>query len=122
MHLHQSIAIRERQAFEDAARRFRHSFRWCLARSRTILSNCSRHVVGRPLILLELRQERDNILLTLFREKGVLEDTTVTDQEIEAYYNENIEPEDIATILDNKVLDSEGRTILVRFGNLFVCC
>jgi parvulin-like peptidyl-prolyl isomerase len=56
-----------------------------------------------------VRMEGDKILLTLFQEKGVLQDTIVTDQEIEAYYNDHI---DDYTILEQvKVqeiqLDSE---------------
>ncbi|MFC1682933.1 peptidylprolyl isomerase [Candidatus Zixiibacteriota bacterium] len=54
-------------------------------------------------IVERVRKERDNVLLTLFREQAVLQDTTVTEQEIETYYNEHI---DDYTILEQvKVLE-----------------
>jgi peptidyl-prolyl cis-trans isomerase C len=42
-----------------------------------------------PEIVEKLRQEKDSALLQTFREKGVPQDTTLTDGEVIAYYNEN---------------------------------
>ena len=44
-----------------------------------------------PEIVEKLRNEEDGALLQIFRQKGILQDTTVTDGEIIAYYNENSE-------------------------------
>ena len=42
-----------------------------------------------PEIVKKLRQEKDSALLQTFREKGVPQDTTLTDGEVLAFYNEN---------------------------------
>jgi len=44
-----------------------------------------------PEIIENLRAQEDRALLQIFRQKGVSQDTTVTDGEIIAYYNENSE-------------------------------
>jgi len=42
-------------------------------------------------IVERVRNERDKILLTLFREQSILQDTVVTEPDIEIYYNEHID-------------------------------
>jgi len=44
-----------------------------------------------PKVVEKLRLEEDSALLQTFRQKGMLQDTTVTDGEIIAYYNENVD-------------------------------
>jgi len=42
-----------------------------------------------PEVIEKLDNEKDNALLEIFRQKGVVQDTAVTDGEVIAYYNEN---------------------------------
>jgi peptidyl-prolyl cis-trans isomerase C len=40
-------------------------------------------------VIEKLRKEKENALLQIFRQKGIPRDTTVTDEEIQAYYQDN---------------------------------